>query len=292
LKENINFKRLKVYNDEQKWISTTSINIKYDTVKTIHKSYSIIDKKYRNLDTRVFNNSIRNIIDEYESYINKLLDHNRIKLPFKYSIKLNTYQMTNYELRMMLIKNCKHKVRVICDISNVGVKSSTFISIEEAIDFTGSTEEAYEECELSYITIVNNIDNKSQATKLLSASLDSCVSIIDRSEILINEVSDLLKELVRKLKNENIIDSLMEYYKFRYNYIIDITERLIKLFNIEDCHPAILRGVLNEIIKGYDISYDRSIDPPYKIINKPVERYESSKTHEVLKSNDTNNNDK
>lgn len=40
---------------------------------------------------------IKNIVDEYESYINKLLDNNRIKMPFKYSIRLNTHQLALYE---------------------------------------------------------------------------------------------------------------------------------------------------------------------------------------------------
>jgi uncharacterized protein YjbI with pentapeptide repeats len=268
LKENMNFKRLKVYNDENKWISTTPINIKYDTVKTIYKSYNIIDNKHRNLDTKVFNNNIKNIIDEYESYINKLLNHSRIKIPFKYSIKLNTYQLAQYELRMMLIKKCNHKVRVIFDIDNLGIASSTFTSIGEAINFVAYTEEVYQDYILNYCMIVNKIDNKSQATKVLSASLDSCISIIDRSEILINEVSDLLKEFIKHLKAENIVESLTEYYNFKYDYIIDITERLIKVFNIHYSHPALLRGILDEIIKGYDIS----MGLPYMIFDTETKK--------------------
>lgn len=47
---------------------------------------------------------------------------------------------------------------------------------------------------------------------------------------------------------------MMAYYEFKYHYIINITKRLTKLFNVDYCHPALLRGMVNEIIKGYDIS--------------------------------------
>lgn len=258
LQDKSNLKREPIYNKENEWISTKSYKLIYNSTKMYKKKYSVM-KNYdspSNIESLKININYPDLEKELMKYVvNKLKKYDG-KIPLLIKLYLSSYNLSKYEIMLMLSKGCEHLIRVVIALDFRTI-SSPFVTLNQALDFISETEEVYKFHHLKHIMLINRCENNDDITNVILNSIESSLSKIDQSEILPEDIRIMMQLFMKVIKTENLIEGFELYYKKMISHIEHILERNMEYLGISDeyrmtdIYNMIRMFLIDRIIKGF-----------------------------------------
>lgn len=261
LEDKGNLKRHAVYEDNV-WVNTKSYHVKYDTSKKYDKKYSINkDVGDSNIEILRINTDLKELASQTIAYVITSLSNYEGKFPSNVKLTLSSYNLSKYELKIMIAKKCEHSVRIIISLDDM-ILSSGFISLSDSIDYISEIEERYKYNFMKSITIMNRTRNKVELQNVFVSVIESTLSKIDQSEIIPEDMRIMMQWFMIAIKSDNLIEGFENYYTDVDSLIKHIVKRSMSYLNIDrsyentSIYNMIRMFIIDQMIKGFDINND------------------------------------
>ena len=267
LEDKSNLKREPIYNNINEWVSTKSYKLSYDSKTIYKKRYSVI-KNYgspSNIEILRININFSELEDQIINYVRDMLKNCVNKLPLLINLLLSSYNLSKYEIRLMIARNSDHLVRVVVALDFRTI-SSSFISLNEALEFISEVEERYKFHLLKSIMIINKCEKDIDIINVILNAVESSLSKIDQSEIIPEDVRIMMQLFMKVIQSDNIIEGFETYYREMCSTIDHILIRSIEylkmseIYNKSDVYNMIRMFIIDQVIKGFPVKdLNRSI---------------------------------
>ena len=260
LEDKSNLKREPIYNNVNEWIATKSYKLSYNSDTSYKTRYSVM-KNYgspSNIEILRISINFTELENEIINYVKIKLEKSVIKLPLIITLSLSSYNLCKYEIRLLISNISTHLVRIVVALDNRTL-SSSFISLNEALEYISEVEELYKFHILNNISIINKCEKNIDVINVIINAVESSLSKIDQSEIIPEDVRIMMQLFMKVIQSENIIEGFEKYYKEICSLVYHIMIRSMEYLGVteeyekSDIYNMIRMFIVDQIIKGFPI---------------------------------------